>query len=173
MILEVVENGISNTDKLLICLAILLLLTIVWTILIGIMFKMRERTLDVRSSKLLLDEDDDEDLEEEKVVVVKSADTTKKAKKTTKKTTKRASAAKTTKRVVKVKANQETYVKVKFYRSNKNLIYVAPENVILKKGDKIKVRTDEGDVRTATVTQGNYTREKYKTYEYQTLDLVA
>ncbi len=70
------------------------------------------------------------------------------------------------------RTNKETYVKVKFYGTNKNLIYVAPENVILRKGDKVKVRTDEGETRTATIVQGNYTRDKYKTYEYQTLDLV-
>ena len=164
MFLEIVENnGISNADKLLICLAIILFLTIIWTILIGIMYKMRETkyTTVKKTNKFLIDDDDDDE-----VVVVKK--NTKKAKKTTKKT----SAAKKTKRVVRVKSNQETYVKVKFYGTRKNLIYVAPENVILRKGDKIKVRTDEGDIRTATVTQGNYTRDKYKTYEYQTLDLV-
>lgn len=162
MFLDVVENGsISNVDKLLICLAIILFLTIIWTILIGIMYKMRDSryTTVKKTNKFLLDEDDDED----KIVVVKK----KQAKKT-----KKTNAAKKTKRIVRVNSNQETYVKVKFYGTKKNLIYVAPENVILKKGDKLKVRTDEGDIRTATVTQGNYTREKYKTYEYQTLDLV-
>lgn len=164
------ESGISNTDKLLICLAIILLLTIVWTILIGIMYKMREGNLkESNKSKFLLDEDDEDD----KIVVKTSKKKT--TRRTTKKTTKKAktSSAKKTRRVVRVSSNKETYVKVKFYGTKKNLIYVAPENVILKKGDKVKVRTDEGDIRTATVTQGNYTREKYKTYEYQTLDLVS
>lgn len=171
MFLEVVENGISNTDKLLICLAILLLLTIVWTILIGIMFKLKERNLTVsKTNRFLLDEDD-----EDEVVVVEATKTTKKkpAKKAKTTKTKKTSASRTTKRVVRAKSKQETYVKVKFYRTNKSLIYVAPENVILRKGDKIKVRTDEGDIKSATVTQGNYTRDRYKTYEYQTLDLVA
>ena len=166
------ESGISNTDKLLICLAIILLLTIVWTILIGIMYKMRENTLkETKKSKFLLDEDDEDD----KIVVKTSKTTRKTTKKATKKTAKKAKtkSAKKTTRVVRVKSNKETYVKVKFYGTKKNLIYVAPENVILKKGDKVKVRTDEGDIRTATVTQGNYTRDKYKTYEYQTLDLVS
>lgn len=165
MFCEVVENGYTNLDKLLICLIIILFLTIVWTILIGFMYKMRGNTTYVsKTNKFLLDEDDDD----EKIVVKK---TTKKSKKT-KKTNKKTASASRTKRIVKVASNQETYVKVRFYRTKKDLIYVAPENVILRKGDKIKVRTDEGDIRTATVAQGNYTREKYKTYEYQTLDLV-
>lgn len=177
MICDVVENGISNADKLLICLAIILLLTIVWTILIGIMFKMREGKVyeSKKTNKLLLDLDDDDDDK----IVVKS--TSRKTKKVTKKTTKKTkkspkkkstSSARKTTRAVRSNSNLETYVKVKFYRTKKNLIYVAPENVNLRKGDKVRVRTDEGDIRTATVTQGNYTREKYKTYEYQTLDLV-
>ena len=166
MFCEIVENGISEADKLLICLAIIILLTIVWTILIGIMYKMRENKNVTKVNKFIIEDDDK---------IVKK--TTKKAKKkstkrTTKKSTKRVSAAKTN-RIVKSSSNQETYVKVRFYRTKKDLIYVAPENVILRKGDKVKVRTDEGSIRTATVTEGNYTREKYKTYEYQTLDLVA
>lgn len=172
------ESGISNTDKLLICLAIILLLTIVWTILIGIMYKMRDNTTVVKKSKFLLDDDDDDD-----VVVVKSKKkktTTRKTKATKKastkkaKSTKKASTRNTNKTTsyITSRTDKETYVKVKFYGTSKNLIYVAPENVILRKGDKVKVRTDEGETRTATIVQGNYTRDKYKTYEYQTLDLV-
>ena len=172
------ESGISNTDKLLICLAIILLLTIVWTILIGIMYKMRDNTTVVKKSKFLLDDDDDDD-----VVVVKSkkkktttrkTKTTKKASTKKAKTTKKASTRNTNKTTsyITSRTDKETYVKVKFYGTSKNLIYVAPENVILRKGDKVKVRTDEGETRTATIVQGNYTRDKYKTYEYQTLDLV-
>ena len=189
MFVDIVENGkgFSDADKLLICLAIILLLTIVWTILIGIMCRMRNNTTVVKkNNKFLLDEDDDDD----EIVVTSSRiasgtssskykakrakkTTTKKAKKT-KRTTKRSNtrSASRTNRVVSSSSNQEVYVKVKFYGTNKNLIYVAPENVILRKGEKVKVRTDEGNIRTATVTQGNYLREKYKTYEYQTLDLV-
>ena len=176
MILEIVENGMSNADKLLICLAIILLLTIVWTILICIMCKMRGYTTYVdKTNRFLLDDDEDDDK-----IVVSSKKANKNTKKQTKKTTKKAKAIKTTKtrsatrttRVVKASSNQEVYVKVKFYGTSKNLIYVAPENVILRKGEKIKVRTDEGNIRTATVTQGNYKRDKYKTYEYQTLELV-
>ena len=184
MFCDVVENGITNTDKLLICLAIILFLTIIWTILIGIMYKMKSNDVVVKkTNKFLLDDDEDE----EKVVV---KNTTVKAKKTTTKKTKKTKKAttkktrKTNKKSNTVKAsavtpivkeantNKEVYVKVRFYRTDRDLIYVAPENVILKKGDKIKVRTDEGDIRTATVAQGNYLREKYKTYEYQTLELV-
>lgn len=181
---EIVENGVSNIDKLLICLAIILLLTIVWTILIGIMYKMKNgNTVTVKkTNRFLLDEDD----EDEKIVVKEtSVKTTNRAKKRTvkkNKTPKKTTARKTTTkaaasnvRVVKTTSsnnNQEVYVKVRFYRTNKDLIYVAPENVILRKGDKIKVRTDEGDIRTATVAKGNYLRDKYKNYEYQTLELV-
>ena len=194
MFLEIVENGISNVDKLLICLAIILLLTIVWTILIGIMCKMRGTTTYVKKTNrfVLDDEDDDEDeYTKERITVAstkststkkaskkkttkttKASKTTKKPKKTTKKRTTTSSASRTNRVVRSSSNNQEVYVKVKFYRTNKDLIYVAPENVILRKGEKIKVRTDEGNIRTATVTQGNYKREKYKTYEYQTLELV-
>ena len=105
-------------------------------------------------------------------ITPKASKTTKKPKKTTKKRTTTSSASRTNRVVRSSSNNQEVYVKVKFYRTNKDLIYVAPENVILRKGEKIKVRTDEGNIRTATVTQGNYKREKYKTYEYQTLELV-
>lgn len=183
MFVEIVENGMTNTEKLLICLMIILFLTIVWTILIGIMCKMREGTTVVKkTNRFLLDEDDDDD----KVVVKKTSKkttkkttkkktTTKKAKKTTKKKTSKTStkaAAKTTNSIVTAGSNQEVYVRVRFYGTEKNLIYVAPENIILRKGEKIKVRTDEGNIRTATVVEGNYLRDKYKTYEYQTLDLV-
>ena len=188
MFVEIVENGkgISDADKLLICLAIILLLTIVWTILIGIMCRMRNQntTTIKKTNKFLLDDDDDDDelvvaSTKTRVASKKSSSkyTAKRAKKTTKKTRKttkktNTKSASRTSGVVRSNSNQEVYVKVKFYRTNKNLIYVAPENVILRKGDKIKVRTDEGNIRTATVTQGNYLREKYRTYEYQTLDLV-
>lgn len=165
MFCEIVENGISNVDKLLICLAIILLLTIVWTILIGIMYKMRESKPVTKVNKFLIEDD-------EKIVKKPTKKKkTSKAKKTTKKSTKRVSATKTV-NSVKSGSNQEVYVKVRFYKTNKNLIYVAPENIILRKGDKIKVRTDEGSIRTATVAKGNYLRDKYKTYEYQTLEVV-
>ncbi len=181
MIMEIVENGkgFSDVDKLLFCLAIILLLTIVWTILIGIMCRMRNNTVTVKKDKrFLLDEDEDDDVVVNRIATTKTSSkytakrnnkTTKKTKKAKKSSTKSASR---TNSVVRSGSNQEVYVKVKFYGTNKNLIYVAPENVILRKGEKIKVRTDEGNIRTATVTQGNYLREKYKTYEYQTLDLV-
>jgi len=166
MFCEIVENGISNLDKLLVCLAIILLLTIVWTILIGIMYKMRENKPVTRVNKLLIEDDD-------KIVKKTTKKTKKKStKKTTKKTTKRVSAARTTRTISNKGSNKEVYVKVRFYGTNKDLIYVAPENIILKEGDKIKVRTDEGSIRTATVAKGNYLRDKYKTYEYQTLEVV-
>ena len=190
MFVEIVENGkgISDADKLLICLAIILLLTIVWTILIGIMCRMRNQSTTIKkTNKFLLDDDDDDEVAiastKTRVASTKSSSkyTAKRAKKTTKKTTKKTK--KTTRKsstrnasrtsgVVKANSDQEVYVKVKFYGTTKNLIYVAPENIILRKGERIKVRTDEGNIRTATVTEGNYLREKYKTYEYQTLDVV-
>ena len=165
MFCEIVENGISNVDKLLICLAIILLLTIVWTILIGIMYKMKENNFVKKTNKFIIEDD-------EKVTKTATKKTKKKStKRTTRKKTKRVNAT-TTNKVLKTNNNQEVYVKVRFYRTKKVLIYVAPENLILRKGDKIKVRTDEGSIRTATVVEGNYLREKYKTYEYQTLDVI-
>ena len=53
MFCDVVENGITNADKLLICLAIILFLTIVWTILIGIMYKLRESNYTVKKTNRL------------------------------------------------------------------------------------------------------------------------
>ena len=67
--------------------------------------------------------------------------------------------------------NLETYVKIRFYRSNKNSIFVAPKNITLVEGQKVKVQVDENTVKTAVVTKANYTREKYKSYEYQTLKI--
>ena len=167
MFCEIVENGISNADKLLICLAIILLLTIVWTILIGIMYKMRENRPVKKVNKFIIEDD-------EKIVKKTTKKTKKKSAKrnATKKTTKRVNATKVTNNTLKASSNQEVYVKVRFYRTNKDLIYVAPENIILRDGEKIKVRTDEGSIRTATVVKGNYLRDKYKTYEYQTLEVV-
>lgn len=165
MFCEIVENGISSVDKLLICLAIILFLTIVWTILIGFMYKMRENSIERKVNKFIIEDD-------EKVIKKTTRKTNKKStKRTTKRKSKRVNAA-TTNTALKTNSNQEVYVKVRFYRTKKDLIYVAPENLILRKGDKIKVRTDEGSIRTATVVEGNYLREKYKTYEYQTLDVI-
>ena len=174
MFVEIAQNGFSDADKLLVCLAIILLLTIIWTILIGIMCRMRTTTVVKKTNKFSLEDDDDDEIKVATTKVAATKSSTKYTAKRKNKTTKKAktkSASKTT-RVVKSNSNQEVYVKVKFYGTTKNLIYVAPENVILRKGEKIKVRTDEGNIRTATVIQGNYLREKYKTYEYQTLDLV-
>lgn len=153
-----VENGITNSDKLLICLALILLLTIVWTILIGILYKMNERKYMTRKKKIIIDDDDDDDnYEYEDEIIYRNSNykSNKKVLKQTKKT------------------NLETYVKVRFYRSNKTLIYVAPKNVVLHEGQKVKVRVDDDTVRTAVVVKGNYTREKYKNYEYFTLDIVT
>jgi hypothetical protein len=125
----------TEVDKLLICLAIILLLTIIWTILIGIMYSFNGNKT-TRKKKILLDDDYD-DLDEDEFDNI-----------------------------------LETYVQVRFYRTKKDLIYVAPKNVVLRKGDKLKVLTDEGDIRTCRVVKGNYTREKYKNYEYQTLNIV-
>lgn len=139
-----VDGSISEADKLLICLAIIIVLTIVWTIIIGIMYKMNERKHG-KTKTLIIDDDDDED---EEIVVKKEK--TKKTK----------------------KSNLETYVKIKYYRSNKNLIYIAPKKTELVDGQKIKVRLDDDTIRTATVVKGNYTREKYKSNDYEELDIV-
>ena len=150
------EEVITGTDKLLICLALILLLTIVWTILIGILYKMNERKYRrVEKKKKIVDDyydidDDDDDYEEEY---------------------KRIAYKKSNKYKSKRNSNLETYVKVRFLRTKKDLIYVAPDNVELVEGQKIKVRIDEDTVRTAIVAKGNYTREKYKTYEYNTLEI--
>jgi len=117
----------KEIDKLLICLAIVLLLTIIWTILIGIMYSIRGNKT-TKKKKILNDFENDDDL--------------------------------------------ETYVQVRFYRTKKDLIYAAPKMTILKVGDKIKVLTDEGEIRTCRVVKGNYTRKKYKNYEYQVLNIV-
>ena len=146
------ENA-TYLDKLLICLALILFLTIVWTILIGIMYR-NSTPKKVTKKSLLLDEDLDDD---EELVITKKTTKEKKTKEKKKR-----------KRIIKINKNKdknkEEYVQVKFYGTKKNLIYVAPNGIKLKKNDKVKVRTDEGKIRTATVTKGVYKREKYKTY---------
>lgn len=74
--------------------------------------------------------------------------------------------------VITEKKQMVTYTKIKFYRSNRELIYVVPKNTYLIEGQKIKVRIDEDTVRVAKVIKGNYTREKYKGYEYKTIEIV-
>ncbi len=160
----------STSDKLLICVIILLFITIVWTILIGIMFKLNERRYyynqllrngnDEFDGRYILDED-----KKETVVVAKKVNT-ESPKKTTKK--------KTTKKIIKVSSNKEieTYVKIRFLNSEKKIIYIAPEGVLLNPGDRIKVRVDKDTVRTAVVVKGNYTRKVYKNNDtYKTLEL--
>jgi hypothetical protein len=163
---------ISSTDKLLICVIILLFITIVWTILVGIMFKLNERRyynrLSLRAKdefdeKYYIDEKEDIEIEEEKKKVVVPA------KKIAPKTETKTETKKETK-VSKTK-EEETYVKIRFYRSDRTLIYIAPKNMILKTGDKIKVRVDKDTVRTATVVKGNYTRKVYKNREVKSLEL--
>jgi hypothetical protein len=146
-----VEETITGTDKLLICLALILLLTIVWTILIGILYKMNERKYRriEKKKKIIVDDYDlDDDYEDAKIVF----------KKRDKYKSRRLS-------------NMETYVKVRFLRTKKDLIYVAPDDIDLVEGQRIKVRVDEDTVRSAIVVKGNYTREKYKNYEYNTLEV--
>lgn len=65
-----------------------------------------------------------------------------------------------------------TYTKIKFYRSDREFIYVVPKNTYLIEGQKIKVRIDADTVRVAKVIKGNYTREKYKGYEYKVINIV-
>ena len=159
----------NSSDKLLICVIILLFITIVWTILIGIMFKLNERRYYYNQllrngnndfdGRYILDEDKKEEDVVAKKVIVESP------KKTTKKTTKK---------VVRVSANKEneTYVKIRFLKSDKKIIYIAPKGVTLSTGDRIKVRVDNDTVRTAVVVKGNYTRKVYKNNDtYKTLEL--
>lgn len=135
-----VEGTFTEADKLLICLAIILLLTIVWTLLIGIMYKMRERNIVAyKKSRLIEDEENDEEEEEEYVSIDGISDL-------------------------------ETYVKIRFNRTDKNLIYIAPKRIQLEEGQKIKVRVDDDTVKNATVIKGNYIREKYKS-NYKELEL--
>ena len=65
-----------------------------------------------------------------------------------------------------------TYIKIKFNGSDKEFIYRVPEDVVFEEGQKLKVQIDKNTTRTAKVVKGNYTRKKYKTYEYKTLDIV-
>lgn len=135
-----VEGNFTEADKLLICLALILLLTIVWTILIGIMYKMRgEKVVSYKKSRFIEDDEDDEEDEKEYIPVENIGDL-------------------------------ETYVKIRFNRTNKNLIYKAPDRIQLEEGQKIKVRVDDDTVKNATVVKGNYIREKYKA-NYKELEL--
>lgn len=134
-----VESWITPQDKMLISLALILLLTIVWTILIGIIYKMNENKY-------------------EKTIIKKSNEDDKKK-------------IKSPKRRTKSKSNLETYVKIRYYRTKSDLIYIAPKNVTLLEGQKIKVKVDDNTIKSATVIKGNYTREKYKKYKYVPLEL--
>lgn len=55
------ENGISDIDKLLICLAIIIVLTIIWTILVGITYKMYQTKYFYEKLKRYNDGDDFDD----------------------------------------------------------------------------------------------------------------
>ena len=134
------DSNMTEVDKLLVCLALILLLTIVWTIVIGILYKINGKRY-YEYKKSLMEDDDDK-------VIIKS----RKKKRT----------------VSKLK----TYVKIRFYKSDKKDIFVAPKNIELVEGQKIKVRVNENTLRTAVVVKGNYTREKYKSKEYPVLDIV-
>ena len=135
------DSSITEVDKLLICLALILLLTIVWTILIGILYKINEKRY-YNYKKSLIEKDNDD------LIVVRTKERTK------------------------GKSNLETYVKIRFYRSDKKEIFIAPKKVELIEGQKIKVRVNEDTVKTAVVVKGNYTREKYKSKEYPVLNIV-
>ena len=137
-------EGYTNFDKLLICLALILLITIVWTIMIGVLYKMNEMKYSPKK-RIVYEEDDDE-------VIIKKG----KSKKN---------------KLKKASSKLVTYVKIKYYKSNKKLIFVAPKDIELVEGQKVKVRQKDGSVRTAVVVKGNYTREKYKSFEYDTLNI--
>lgn len=146
-------------EKLLICLAIILFLTIVWTITVGILYRMYEKNRTTYESKI----------DEDKLVVtrrVKKESKNEKKEKTEKVETKKVE------KESKVARKLETYVKVKFHGSKRIFIYVVPPKLVLVEKQKIKVRIDEDTVRSATVIKGNYTREKYKSFEYKTIEVV-
>ena len=146
-------------EKLLICLAIILFLTIVWTITVGILYRMYEKNRTTYESKI----------DEDKLVVtrrVKKESKVEKKEKTEKVETKKVE------KESKVARKLETYVKVKFHGSKRIFIYVVPPKLVLVEKQKIKVRIDEDTVRSATVIKGNYTREKYKSFEYKTIEVV-
>ena len=128
-----IQGSVTEIDKLLICLVLILVLTIVWALLIGIMCKMTERKPKKINTIIELDDEN-----KQKV--------TKKRKKPKRKT-----------------AVLETYVKIRFNEDDKKLIFVAPKNIELVKGQEIKVQVDKDTVQTAKVAKGNYIREKYKT----------
>ena len=146
-------------EKLLICLAIILFLTIVWTITVGILYRMYEKNRTTYESKI----------DEDKLVVtrrVKKESKVEKKEKTEKVETKKVE------KESKVARKLETYVKVKFHGSKRIFIYVVPPKLVLVEKQKSKVRIDEDTVRSATVIKGNYTREKYKSFEYKTIEVV-
>lgn len=147
-------------EKLLICLAIILFLTIVWTITVGILYRMYEKNRTTYESKI----------DEDKLVVTRRV---KKESKNEKKEIVKVKEEPTKKeKESKVARKLETYVKVKFHGSKRIFIYVVPPKLVLVEKQKIKVRIDEDTVRSATVIKGNYTREKYKSFEYKTIEVV-
>lgn len=175
----------GENDKLLICIALILLITIVWTILIGIIYKIAEKNATTTKKRIIYDDDDDEEYdnykeddeylieeslyenvpETKKTVKVASSKTT--ATKTLKNTNKK----KTTKKSTTLNSNKETYVAVRIARAKEDTIYLVPKNTIFQKGDKIKINVDN-EIKNATVTKGNYRREKYKSKNVELLDLI-
>jgi len=151
-------EGYTTFDMVLICLALILIITIVWTIIVAIIYKIIENkkylylrkyyyencVKEEKVAKEILNESKEENkIEENKVEVKKKSDSLK----------------------------QETYVKIRFYKSDKKLIYVAPKNIDFTEGQKIKVKQKDGTVKTAVVVKPNYTRNKYKSFDYETLEI--
>ena len=191
-------NGISDIDKLLICLAIIIVLTIIWTILVGITYKMYQTKYFYEKIKKYNNGDDfdddtydeeylddnfeedenDEDDEEEEIVYKQILyDNNENELKgyydddyvDKEEINNIIKEEKTSKG--KTEKEKETYVKIKFDDSNKIHIYVAPFRKKLHIGEKIKVRVGEDIVKNAVVVKENYTREKYKNKEYDELEI--
>ena len=167
----------GENDKLLICIALILLITIVWTILIGIIYKLAERNSTIVSKKKIYVEDDEDDEDdysnylekkEDEYETVKVVET--KTKTSPKKKTKSNSSK--TKTITKVvNTDKETYVRVRFARAKEDTIYMIPKNTIFDEGDKIKINVD-GEIKNATVTKGNYRRDRYKNKDIEVTNLV-
>ena len=173
----------GENDKLLICIALILLITIVWTILIGIIYKIAEKNARVSKKRIVYDEDEDEednDEEDDEYLIEENLyesvpETKKTVKVASSKTNITKSVKKTnnnkTKRTTVLNPNKETYIAVRIAREKEDTVYLVPKNTTFQKGDKIKINVDN-EIKNATVTRGNYRREKYKSKKVELLDFI-
>ena len=131
-------EGYTTFDMVLICLALILIITIVWTIIVAIIYRIIENKKYLYLRKYYYENC----VKEEKVA-----------------------------KEILNESKEENKIEENKVESDKKLIYVAPKNIEFTEGQKIKVKQKDGTVKTAVVVKPNYTRNKYKSFDYETLEI--